>query len=437
MTESVADAAAINRDLERDAPAIFQCLSAVGRRVFYPPGIPQQGIEARGTSYNGTIGQITDGRGKALPLPSMADAIDLGDPSRLSRAFLYSPVDGVPELRSAWRARQRRGVPEGVPSTLPLVTDGLTHALSMVSDLFAGEGRAVALAAPFWGNYRQCFALRTGADMRTTATWVHGAGGAHTFHADGIREALEEVPAGEPAIAIINAPSNPGGYMPTDAERAALVRTLLGIAEERPLVVVCDDAYAGLVFDPTITRHSLFWELAGRHDNLLAIKLDGATKELSFFGGRVGFITFGVPQGSAVEAALISKCKSLVRSTVGSPVALSQMLVLRALEHPNVEDEIEAVRVRLERRCHALQEALAEADDTLLRPWPFNAGCFAVVELPEGVDAEALRRHLIATHDTGIVSLPPRHVRIAFCSVAANAMPDLVRHLEKGVRELR
>ena len=38
---------------------------------------------------------------------------------------------------------------------------------------------------------------------------------------------------------------------------------------------------------------SLFGLLAGRHPNLLAVKLDGATKELFVWGLRCGFITFG------------------------------------------------------------------------------------------------------------------------------------------------
>ena len=50
---------------------------------------------------------------------------------------------------------------------------------------------------------------------------------------------------------------------------------------------------------------------------------------------------------------------------------------------------------------------------------PFNSGCFALVEIPEalGIDAETARRHLLARHDTGLVSIAPRYLRIAHCSV--------------------
>jgi hypothetical protein len=60
------------------------------------------------------------------------------------------------------------------------------------------------------------------------------------------------------------------------------------------------------------------------------------------------------------------------------------------------------------------------------------------VELAEGlgVAAEEVRQHLLERHDTGVVSVGQRHLRIAFCSVAAGAIPELVGRLELGVAEL-
>ena len=102
-------------------------------------------------------------------------------------------------------------------------------------------------------------------------------------------------------------------------------------------MVVCDDAYAGLVFEPEIPRESPFWDLAGAHPNLMAVKIDGATKEFSFFGGRVGFLTFGVEPESDVARALESKVRLLVRSGIGSPAAASQVILLQALRKEGIE----------------------------------------------------------------------------------------------------
>lgn len=426
-------AAAVNRALADETPALSAALSPLGRRAVYPKGIPFQAAEARGKAYNATIGQITDGRGGAVPLPSMAAALGGLAPAERNRALLYSPIEGLADLRQAWREWQRRDAPEGVASSLPLVTVGLTHGLSLVADLFAGEGRAVAVADPFWGNYRQIFTTRTGARLLPAPAYRDGR-----FHPEGLAAALEDLPAGEPALAIVNFPSNPGGYSPTALERRRLAQALLTAAVRRPLVVLCDDAYAGLVYEEETPRASMFWELAGRHPNLAPIKVDGATKEFSFFGGRVGFLTFAVAPDSAAAAALESKVKCLLRATVGSPVTASQAVLLAGLTSPDREAEVEAVRRLLAGRYRALQAALAGCDPALLAPLPFNSGCFAVVELPEslGVGAEAARRHLLDHQDTGVIAIEPRYLRIAHCSVAAEAIPELVLRIERGVAEL-
>jgi DNA-binding transcriptional MocR family regulator len=113
-------------------------------------------------------------------------------------------------------------------------------------------------------------------------------------------------------------------------------------------------------------------------------------------------------------------------------------VVLAALESPRVEAEVEAVRELLAERWRVLTEALAGCDPALLAPLPSNSGCFALVELPEalGVGAEAVRRHLLEHHDTGLIAIEPRYLRIAHCSVAAEHLPELVRRLEHGVAEL-
>jgi len=432
---------AVNRPLEREAPALFRALSPLGRRVFFPPDIPFQAGEARGTKWNATIGQITDGKitdgqADAVHLPTLAAAFSGLSATDRNAALLYSPVEGMPEVRRRWRDWQRRGVAASVPSTLPVVTLGLTHALSLLADLFGGEGRAVAVPQPFWGNYRQIFATRTGARMVTAPAYVEGR-----FHARAIAQALADLPPGEPAVAFLNLPSNPGGYSPTPAERRELRDSLVAEASRRPLVVICDDAYAGLVYEAEIPRASLFWELVGAHPDLVPVKVDGGTKEFSFFGGRVGFLTFGLPADSDGARALESKLKCLIRATVGSPVAASQVVLLQALRQEGIEREVESVRALLEERYRALKGALAGTDPGLFTALPFNSGCFALIELAPrltaaGITADRVRRHLLEHQDTGLISIEPRYLRIAHCSVDAAALPELVERLARGVAEL-
>lgn len=425
--------AEINAVLEAEAPALFASLSPLGRRAFFPPDIPAQAAQARGKRWNGTIGQITDGHGGAVGIPALAGALaGLGERER-SQALLYSPIEGIHEVRERWRAWQRRGVAAEIPSSLPIVTVGLTHALSILAELFIAEGRPVAVAAPLWGNYRQTFAVRGGGRMVTAPAYVDGR-----FSPLAFEQALADVPVGEPAVALVNIPSNPGGYSPDPAERLALVSSLLRIAADRTLVVVCDDAYLGLVYEPGIACGSLFWELVGAHPNLVPVKVDGATKEFSFFGGRVGFLTFAVDPASGAAKALESKVKMLIRSGLGSPVATSQMVLLGGLRQAGVEEDVEAVRQLLEGRYRALKAALAEADPELIVSLPFNSGCFALVELPEklGLTSEQVRLHLLEKYETGLISIAPRYLRIAHCSVDEADLPEMVERMVRAVTDL-
>ncbi len=426
------DPTPINESIRQASPALEAALSDLGRRAIFPPDIPFQAAQARGKRYNATIGQITDGAGQALGLPALAAGLGSLDSEDRNRALLYSPVEGIPEMRRLWRGWQRRHQSD-LPSTLPMVTAGLTHGLSLMADLFGGADRAVAVPAPFWGNYRQTFHLRTGA--RIVSAPVYRDDG---YHCEAIAEALAGEPPGEPALAILNIPSNPGGYSPTVDERARLKASLLAVADSRPLVVICDDAYAGLVYDPEVPAESMFWELNGAHDNLIPVKVDGGTKEFCFFGGRVGFLTFPFEPESDAAAALESKVKCLVRAAMGSPVAASQVLLLQALRDGEVAERVESVRRLLLDRHRVLDAALSGVDRRLLRPLPCNSGCFALVELASGlgVDADTVRRHLLEDHDTGLVAVGDRFLRIAFCSVRESDLAEVVERLQRGVAEL-
>ena len=425
----MSDKEGINQALRDAEPALFESLSQLGRDAYYPPDIPFQAAEARGAEFNATIGQITDGEGGILALPAVAEQLGSLGERHLSASLLYSPVEGVPQLRRLWSRRHR---PEGAPaSTLPLVTVGLTEGLSLVADLFCDRETPVVLASPFWGNYRQIFGLRRGGRIVETSVFFDDG-----FQPEAIIEVVGAQPAGVPVVVLLNFPSNPTGYSPLPDERAVLVDGLAAAADNRPLVVVCDDAYAGLVFEAGVPAESLFWSLAGRHRNLIPVKVDGVTKELVLFGARVGFLTFGCERSGPASEALESKVKCLLRASVGSPVALSQCLVAEALEAPGLEREVMEVHGTLARRYRRLQQVLQSCDPDLLRPLPFNSGCFAVVELPEGLDAEVVRRTLLESHSTGVIAIGSSHLRFAYCSVREQAIPELVSRVEACVRTL-
>jgi len=408
-----------NARLQELNPALFGALSPLGKRAFFPKGIPFQAGQSKGCRINATIGQITDGAGNPFPLAPLAEKLAGLNPKD---AFLYSPVGGREPARKAWHAKHLKEDARMEAVALPMVTSGICHALSMAAELFFSPGDTLILPDLYWDNYEQIFQICLEGNFKG----FHFYNADMTFNLEGLKEALAGVRG--KAQVLLNFPSNPNGYSPTPGELGAIADILVAAARERPVVVYCDDAYHGLVFDPNAATKSLFFELIDRSPNLIPVKCDGITKELSFFGGRVGFLTFGVAKDAA--AILLDKCMGLMRSRIGSPAGLSQLLTEIELADQRHEGEFERLRLILAARYAALKTALAKPT----RNWkvfPFNAGCFCLLELRPGLDAEAIRQQLIHEESVGVVSQGDRYLRIAFCSIDEAMIVPLVEALDR------
>lgn len=415
----------LNADLQAGWPAAGASLSALGRRAIFPKGIPYQAGQARGTRYNATIGQVTDGRGNPIPLPALDAALAPLD-GRMSH--LYSPPSGHKALRQAWGARQRRlSGGSTVPTTLPFVGLGLTQALNFAAELFVDSSTTVIVPRPRWGNYDQLFGMRRGARLVDADLFVDGQ-----YSLQPLKAALAEVDG--PAMVVLNFPHNPSGFTPNRDQAAELVQAVL--AHPGPLVILVDDAYAGMMWESDLPQRSLFWDLAEGHDpeRHVVLRADGVTKELLFFPGRVGFLTAALDPDSPAAAALESKLGSLARSGNGSPPGPSQAAVLHALSQPDLEEQIAAANRILADRWTRLSAALAAAASPTLRPYPSNSGVFALVGLGRGIEADKARRKLIDAHSVGLVSIGAiQALRIAYCSVAVDDIEPLVDAMAAGL----
>jgi aspartate/methionine/tyrosine aminotransferase len=413
-----------NRRLEAAAPEVLAALSPLGLRAFFPKGIPFQAGQAAACTINATIGQITDGAGNPLPLAPLKEKLAALPPKD---AFLYSPIQGRERARKTWHAKLQKEDARMAQVALPNVADGICHALSMAADLFFAAGDTLIIPDLYWDNYEQIFLMRLEGET-VTYPFYNAQGG---FNLEGLKATIAH--QGAKAHVLLNFPSNPSGYSPTPVELKAIAEALIEAAQTRTVVVYCDDAYHGLVFEDTATPKSLFFDLAdaaisGRAPKLVPVKCDGVTKELNFFGGRVGFITFGVKAEAA--AVLQDKAMSLVRAGVGSPVGLTQYLIEEELLDPRHDAEFEKLRELMAGRYRKLKAALA-APTPHWTVFPFNAGCFCLLRLREGLNAETVRQALIHDEKVGVVSQGDRDLRLAFCSLKEEAIEPLVQALHR------
>ena len=311
----------LNQRLETAAPEVLAMLSALGRRLYFPRGILFQSAEAREKAhrFDATIGIATE-RGEPMHLASLRAS--LGKALSPGEVFPYAPPAGQQALRERWREKALRENPSlrGKVFGLPVVTSAITHGLSLVGDLFVDPGDVLLLPDKLWGNYRLTFEVRLGARIETYPFYRE-----RSFDVEGFREGLKSVAAErDKVVVLLNFPNNPTGYMPTEAEGHAIAAALIAQAERGTrLVVVLDDAYFGLFYHlegPTLTE-SLFGLVANAHPNLLALRLDGATKELFVWGLRCGFLSVapGREKGAdEVAAVLDAKLRGAIRSGISS-----------------------------------------------------------------------------------------------------------------------
>jgi aspartate/methionine/tyrosine aminotransferase len=203
------------------------------------------------------------------------------------------------------------------------------------------------------------------------------------------------------------------------------------------LVVVCDDAYYGMFYDESCEKESLFGKLAQAHENILAIKIDGATKEEFVWGLRVGFITFGIKGGSKeLYAALEQKTSGMIRAVISNVSMPGQSIVLKALQSPDFRaqqaEKVEILRKRA--AITAIECRKAEYADCW-DVYPFNSGYFMCLRV-KNTEAETVRQHLLEHHGVGAIALGKTELRIAFSCLTEAQIPGVFSAAAASIRAL-
>lgn len=416
-------AAELNHVIRQQAPVVMRALSDLGKKLYFPKGILTQSAEAKqkATRYNATIGEARELQ-HSMGLEAITRYFSDLSPDQ---ALPYAPSAGRADLRAAWLDEIREKNPSlgDTPVSLPVVTSGITHGLSTVADLFVDEGDVLFLPDQLWGNYRLIFNVKRGA--RIVSYPLYDAKGGFDLHSFRMR-IRDHVAVGK-IIVLFNFPNNPTGYSITPAEADAIRDILVEAAAEQDcdVVAVCDDAYFGLFYDDLALKESLFTRLAGAHPNILAVKLDGASKEDYAWGLRVGFITYGVAGGAAAYEALEKKTGGCIRGTISNSPNLSQALVLKAMSNPDYRAQKAEKFAVLASRAAKVKQILSEPRFAKAwTPYPFNAGYFFCVRLND-LNAEEYRVRLLNDYGVGVISTSDTDIRVALSCVDEGDLPDL------------
>ena len=308
----------LNNKIKQSNPVVYDLLSEKGKAIYFPKaGILSQSADAQGKKINATIGISLEDDGQPMAFKSISENIKLDK----KEIFPYSPSFGKPQLREKWKELIYKKNPslKGIETSLPVTTNALTHGLSILGYLFINKGDKIIMPDFYWENYDLVFKNAFGAEFDLFKTFDQD-----DFNVQGLKEKIQK--SKQKTIILLNFPNNPTGYSLTQQEAEEITNMLSTHAEKgNKILLIADDAYFGLVYKEGIYKQSIFCKLANLHENILAVKVDGPTKEDYVWGFRIGFITYGIKGASKdLYTALENKTAGAIRGNISMAPHLSQ-----------------------------------------------------------------------------------------------------------------
>jgi aspartate/methionine/tyrosine aminotransferase len=426
-----AQARTLNDLILKQNASVLKMLSEKGKNIFFPKlGILSQSAQARGKNINASIGEAVEDDGTSMHLPAFESLVNLP----VNSVFPYAPSYGKKEFRDIWKrflVAKNPSLKDTLFST-PIATNGVTHGISMAGYMFADQGDTVILSDLYWENYSLLLENGYGAEICTFELFSKGG-----FNMDSFAGTLSSVKQ-EKIILLLNFPNNPAGYTPLASEVDPIVGEIHRLAKAgKKIVVLIDDAYFGLVYEDNVFKESIFTRLSSLHENVLAVKLDGPTKEDYVWGFRVGFITYGIKNGTAeLYEALENKTAGAVRGNISNVSHLTQSLLQAVYSDEGYESAKKQKYAILKNRYSLLKETIARPPyPEYLDPLPFNSGYFMCLKLRKGLNTEKVRLHLLEKYSTGVIVFGDV-IRLAFSSVPQSRIPELIDNLYHACADL-
>jgi N-succinyldiaminopimelate aminotransferase len=198
----------------------------------------------------------------------------------------YPPLTGVPELRQAVAAANRRfwGI-EADADRGVIVTSGATEALAACLMALLNPGDEVVLIEPLYDTYLPMIRLLGAVPKLVRLEPPHW-----TLP----REALAAAFGPKTKAILLNTPMNPTGKVFTADELGFIA----GLLQKHDAYAVCDEVYEHLVFAPA--RHIPLMTLPGMEHRCL--RIGSAGKTFSLTGWKVGYVT-----AAPALAAIVTK----------------------------------------------------------------------------------------------------------------------------------
>ncbi len=301
---------------------------------------------------------------------------------RDGRGNQYPPGPGVPELRTAIAAHQRRfyGLEEAIAAALLALVEPADEVIAF---------------EPYYDSYAACITMAGGIRVPVT------------LRAPAFRPDIDELRAAvtdRTRIILLNSPHNPTGSVLTRAELAAIAE----LACERDLVVISDEVYEHMVF---AGEHVPIGSLPGMRERTATIS--SAAKTFSYTGWKIGWVT-----GTQEMVTAVRTVKQFLTFVNGGPF---QYAIAYALTFPDEYYRSIAADLRLKRDL--MCDGLAAIGFDVYQP---DGTYFITTDIRPFGDVTGLDFCRTLPAATGVVAIPMQvfydhpeagrfQVRFAFC----------------------
>ena len=193
-----------------------------------------------------------------------------------------------------------------------IVTTGASEALSFTLNVICDAGDEIIIPEPFYANYNG-FAAACSVEVIPVVSYFE-----NQFELPPIAQLEEKISEKTRAILICN-PSNPTGYLYSEAE----IKALIDLALVHDIFIIVDEVYREFIY----TEQSHYSVLKSEKGSEHAVMIDSVSKRYSLCGARVG--------------CMISKNRALMATALKfahlrlSPPALALMASEAAVSSPS------------------------------------------------------------------------------------------------------
>ncbi len=225
----------------------------------------------------------------------------------------YTPAAGILELRRAIANDVcRRLGPPGYDPTEVMVSCGAKHVLYNALQAICEPGDEVIVLAPYWVSYVPLVQL---ADAQPQIVQMREA---DQFQPD--PSEIEQRINDRTKAIILNSPSNPTGAVIGEQRLKAIAEVIKRKSQGDRLVVISDEIYDQIVFEPT-KPCSIFTVAPELREQMIIV--NGVSKAYSMTGWRIGY--------GAGPKNIIDAMTTLQSHATSNPTSISQYAALAAI----------------------------------------------------------------------------------------------------------